>query len=137
MLVYAAMCADPLHHGHVNIIVRGRRLGSLTVGLLTDAAMTEYKRSPISTYANRRIVVASIRGVMGVMPQATLSYDENLRVLQPDYVIHGDDWRTGVQVDVRQRVIRLLRSWGGILIEVPYTEGVSSTQIIAKMKDTK
>jgi phosphoenolpyruvate phosphomutase / 2-hydroxyethylphosphonate cytidylyltransferase len=50
-------------------------------------------------------------------------------------VVHGDDWRTGVQSQVRQRVIDALTEWGGELVEVPYTEGISSTQLNQAMKE--
>jgi hypothetical protein len=43
------------------------------------------------------------------------------KISQPKYVVHGDDWRTGIQAKTRQRVIELLREWNGELIEVPYT----------------
>jgi phosphoenolpyruvate phosphomutase / 2-hydroxyethylphosphonate cytidylyltransferase len=64
-----------------------------------------------------------------VEPQETLDYVPNLDRLRPDYVVHGDDWRTGVQRQTRQRVIDALARWGGQLVEVPYTEGISSTQL--------
>ncbi|MEE9170921.1 MAG: phosphoenolpyruvate mutase, partial [bacterium] len=62
-------------------------------------------------------------------PQETLDYVPNLTKLKPDYVVHGDDWRTGVQKESRQRVIQVLAKWGGELVEIPYTEGISSTKL--------
>ena len=43
--------------------------------------------------------------------------------------MHGDDWGSGVQAGTRQKVIDTLNEWGGKLIEVPYTPGISSTQL--------
>jgi len=40
-----------------------------------------------------------------VIPQKTLNYVPNLLKLKPDYVVHGDDWKAGVQKEVRQQVI--------------------------------
>ena len=64
-----------------------------------------------------------------MVPQKTLSYKENLIKLKPDCVVHGDDWRTGVQKHIRQEVVEVLKGWGGELIEVPYTKGISSTEL--------
>jgi phosphoenolpyruvate mutase len=72
-------------------------------------------------------VVENIKGVDRVVAQETLDYVPNLRRYRPDYVVHGDDWRTGVQAQTRQRVIDVLSEWGGELVEVPYTQGISST----------
>ena len=103
--VYVAMSADLIHPGHLNIISAARELGEVTVGLLTDAAIASYKRLPFMSYEQRRIVVENIKGVARVVPQETLDYVPNLRQLRPDYVVHGDDWRTGVQKETRARVI--------------------------------
>ena len=70
-----------------------------------------------------------------MIPQATLDYVENLRELRPDFVVHGDDWKEGVQTETRQRVIDALAEWGGELVEPHYTAGVSSTQKINEIKD--
>ena len=127
--VYVAMSADILHPGHINIINEARELGSVIVGLLTDQAIASYKRVPLMTYDERRVVVEQIRGVDQVIPQATLDYVPNLEALKPDFVVHGDDWKEGVQAPVRQRVIDALAQWGGTLVEPIYTPGISSTRV--------
>ncbi len=133
--VYIAMSADLLHPGHMNIIAEGRKLGEVTLGLLTDKAIASYKRLPFLTYDQRKAVVENIVGVARVIPQQTLDYVPNLRELKPDFVVHGDDWKTGVQRKTRQRVIDVLAEWGGRLIEPAYTEGISSSQLIAASKE--
>jgi phosphoenolpyruvate phosphomutase len=77
----------------------------------------------------------NLRGVSRVIPQTTLDYVANLEMLRPDYVVHGDDWRDGVQKQTRQRVIDTLARWGGQLVEVPYTQGISSTQLHAALRE--
>jgi phosphoenolpyruvate phosphomutase len=64
-----------------------------------------------------------------------LDYVPNLRAVRPDYVVHGDDWKTGSQAPVRQRVIETLKEWGGQLVEPKYTEGISSTQLNAVLRE--
>lgn len=127
--VYVGMSADLIHPGHLNIIKRAAELGEVTIGLLTDGAIASYKRVPYMTFQQRREVVESLKGVARVLPQETLDYVPNLQVLRPDYVVHGDDWREGVQRETRQRVLDALAEWGGKLVEVPYTEGISSTAL--------
>jgi len=132
--VYVGMSADLIHPGHMNILKEAARLGEVTVGLLTDAAIASYKRVPYLTYEQRKAVVENIKGVARVIPQETLDYAPNLLVEKPDIVVHGDDWRVGVQAKTRQKVIDALAQWGGELVEIPYTKGISSTQLHEDIK---
>jgi phosphoenolpyruvate phosphomutase len=129
------MSADLVHPGHLNIIREACKYGDVTIGLLTDKAIASYKRLPYLSYDQRKIIMESIKGVKNVIPQETLDYVPNLRLLRPEYVIHGDDWKTGIQKRVRDRVIEVLNEWGGELIEVPYTQGISSTYLNISIKD--
>lgn len=131
--VYVGMSADLIHHGHLNIIKVARQHGRVTIGLLTDAAIASYKSLPHLPFEQRQLIVGSLKGVDEVVPQESLDYVPNLERYRPDFVVHGDDWRTGVQRVTRQRVIDALAQWGGELIEVPYTAGISSSLIKAKL----
>lgn len=133
--VYVGMSADLIHPGHLNIITEARKLGEVTIGLLTDKAIAGYKRLPFLNYDQRKIIVENIKGVEKVVPQETLDYVPNLISLKPDYVVHGDDWKTGVQKATRERVIEALKEWGGELIEIEYTKGISSTLLNKGMKE--
>lgn len=133
--VYVGMSADLVHPGHLNILQKAAELGDVVVGLLTDQAIASYKRVPFMTFEQRKIVIENIKGVTKVIPQTTLDYVPNLELLKPDLVVHGDDWKEGVQAKTRQRVIDALAQWNGQLIEVPYTQGISSTQLHAAMKE--
>lgn len=133
--VYVGMSADIIHPGHLNIIHEAQKLGSVTVGVLTDAAIASYKRLPYLNYEQRSEVVRNLKGVDEVIPQTTLDYVPNLEKLKPDYVVHGDDWKEGVQRETRQRVIDTISQWGGKVIDVPYTKGISSTQLNVKLKE--
>ena len=133
--VYLTMCADPIHHGHINIIRKALEHGDeLIVGLLTDEAITEYKKPPLINYEHRKIVVENIKGVSRVVPQKTgLDYTENLLMLKPDFVVHGDDWKSGPLETVRSNVIEILKQWDGVLVDVPYTEGICSNDLRSKI----
>lgn len=129
--VYVGMSADLIHKGHINLIKRACEYGDVTVGLLTDEAITSYKRVPVRNYNDRKEVIESIKGVTKVIPQTTLDYVPNLRIEKPDYLVHGDDWIEGVQASTRQAAIDAMAEWGGQVIDVPYTEGVSTTSIMS------
>ncbi|MGN7726630.1 phosphoenolpyruvate mutase [Luteimonas sp. 22616] len=133
--VYIGMSADLIHPGHLNIIRRGAELGEVTIGLLTDEAIASYKRVPFMSFEQRREVIEAIKGVVEVVPQATLDYVPNLQRLRPDFVVHGDDWREGVQRQTRQKVIEALSEWGGKLVEVEYTQGISSTGLNSALRE--
>ena len=128
------MCADLIHHGHLNIIKEAKKYGDVIIGLLTDSAIASYKRLPALNYNERKIVVENLRGVSKVIPQETLDYIPNLEKIKPDFVVHGDDWKEGVQKQVRENVIKKLSEWGGKVIDVPYTKKISSSKIKSKLK---
>ncbi len=132
--VYIGMSADLIHQGHLNIIAEGRKLGKVIIGLLTDEAIASYKRLPLIAFDERKLIVENLKGVEQVIPQTTLDYVPNLKTIKPDYVVHGDDWKTGVQREVRQQVVDALSEWGGELVEPKYTEGISSTDLISAVK---
>ena len=127
--VYVGMSADIIHPGHLNILEKAAALGEVYVGVLTDEAIASYKRMPYMTYEQRSTIVANLKQVTEVVPQATLDYEPNLREIKPAYVVHGDDWKEGVQKSTRQKVIDTISEWGGELVEIPYTEGISSTSL--------
>tara|TARA_B100000900_G_C20055213_1_gene503576 strand:- start:110 stop:523 length:414 start_codon:yes stop_codon:yes gene_type:complete len=132
-IVYVGMSADIIHTGHINLLNEASKYGKVIVGLLTDQAIESYKREPIINYDNRYIVISSLRQVNKVIKQETHDYTDNLLTVRPNYVIHGDDWIQG-QTEIRDKVISTLTEIGGELIEVPYTQGISTTEIIGKIK---
>lgn len=133
--VYVGMSADLIHPGHLNIINEASKLGEVTIGLLTDQAIASYKRLPYLEFEQRKQIVESIKGVDFVVAQETLDYTSNLLNIKPDYVVHGDDWKEGIQSNTRSKVIDIIKQWGGELVEVPYTSGISSTKINESLKE--
>ena len=119
--VYLCFSTDIIHGGHIAIIRRAQELGELTVGVLSDEAVAGYKRFPLVPASERRIMFENIAGVSRVVEQRTLSYREVLEELKPDYVVHGDNWVNGFQKPIRDEVIEVLSTWGGKLVEFPYS----------------
>ena len=120
--VYLCFSTDIIHGGHIAIIQRAAKLGKLLIGLMTDEAVATYKRFPILSYEERRKIIENIKGVSEIVEQTTLSYVPNLLKYKPDIVVHGDEWKEGIQAPVRQEVIDTLKTYGGQLIEFPYSD---------------
>ena len=131
--VYVGLSVDIIHEGHINILKIANKLGNVIVGLLTDEAIASYKNIPHLNYKRRKIIIQNIKYVKKVIPQNTLSYVPNLNLIKPDFVVHGDDWKTGVQKKTRSDVIKTLKKWSGRLIEPKYTKNISSTIIKNKI----
>ncbi len=127
--VYMCFSTDIIHSGHINIIDKASAYGEVVVGVLTDEAVSSYKRFPLLSYSERANIVGHINGVSKVVPQEELSYAKNLRELKPDYVVHGDDWQEGFQKPIRDEVITILGEYGGELIEFPYSNDENYLQL--------
>ena len=131
--VYLGITGDIIHPGIINIINAAKGYGRVIIGLLTDSAITSHKRLPYLTYEQRKQVAENIKGVSEVVPQEDWSYVPNLRKLKPDFIIHGDDWKSGSLSKIRGEVIEVMKEWGGEVIEVPYTKGINSSALASNM----
>lgn len=120
--VYMCFSTDMIHSGHIAIIRKAEKLGKLIIGVLSDEAVVSYKRFPLLPFEERKTMFENIAGVYKVVQQKTLSYKENLEKYQPTYVVHGDDWLTGFQRPIRDEVCSVLASYGGQLVEYPYSK---------------
>lgn len=119
--VYMSFSTDIIHSGHIALIRKAQQYGRLIVGVLSDEAVASYKRFPLVAFSERKALFQNISGVFQVVEQKTLSYRENIEKYRPSFVVHGDDWREGFQKPVRDEVVSLLASYGGQLIEFPYS----------------
>lgn len=127
--VYLCFSTDIIHSGHINIIKKAGHLGKVIVGVLSDEAVASYKRFPLLPFTERKVMLSNITGVAKVVEQSTLSYRENLEKYKPDIVVHGDDWREGIQKPIRDEVIEVLASYGGRLVEFPYSRSEKYSDI--------
>jgi phosphoenolpyruvate phosphomutase len=132
--VYLGMVADIMHPGLINIINEGAKYGDVIIGLYTDKAVAERKRLPFLTYEQRKTVIENLKNVSEIVPQDEWSYIPNLKKLKPDYIIHGDDWQNGIDMEVREEVFKLMEAQGGQVIEIPYTKGINSSALFDEVK---
>lgn len=132
--VYMSFSTDIIHGGHIAIIKKAQKLGKLIVGVLSDEAVMSYKRLPLVPASERKIMFENLSGVYRVVDQNSLSYKENLEKYHPDYVVHGDDWCQGFQKSIRDEVVSVLASYGGKLVEYPYSVDDKYTDIEARTR---
>lgn len=132
--VYMTFSTDILHGGHIAIIRKAARLGRLVVGVLSDEAVSAYKRYPLVPASERRKLFERIAGVRKVVEQRTLSYRENLEKYRPGIVVHGDDWCTGFQKPVRDEVVSILAGYGGRLVEFPHSDAPEYREMEARAR---
>lgn len=132
--VYMCCSTDYIHSGHIAIIKKACRLGRLTIGVLSDEAVASYKRYPLLPFDERKSLFENIAGVEKVVEQKSLSYADNLRMLKPDYVVHGDDWVEGFQKPIREEVIGILKEYGGKLVEYPYSSDPKYKQLDSTLR---
>lgn len=132
--VYMCFASDIIHGGHITIIKRAQRLGRLIIGVLSDGAVASYKRFPLVPASERKRLFENVAGVYKVVDQETLSYRENLERYKPDIVVHGDDWCTGFQKPIRDEVVSILASYGGKLVEYPYSSDPKYKEIDARTR---
>ena len=124
--IYLSLSADNLHHGHINVINKASSLGNLTIGLLTEEAILHKKRLPLLTFEQRKKIIMNIKGVTKVIPQKEWDDTVNIKKIKPDIVVHGDDWKFGIEKDLRSKVVKCLKSIGGKLVEIPHAKNGTS-----------
>lgn len=127
--VYMCFSTDFIHSGHIAIIKKAAELGQLTIGVLSDEAVSSYKRFPLMPLEERKSLISNIVGVHNVIEQKTLSYVDVLRELKPSYVVHGDDWKEGFQKPIRDEVVNALVEYGGQLVEYPYSNSANYDEL--------
>lgn len=91
--VYACFCTSVIHEGHLNIINEAKKYGKVIIGVLSDESMVRYNKFPTVTLEERINMVQEIEGISKVIIQKDIMYDEVINELQPDYVVHGDNWK--------------------------------------------
>ena len=132
--IYIGITGDIIHPGIINIIQKASTYGRVIVGLLTDSAIAPHKRLPYLTYDQRKNVIENIKGVSEVIPQKEWSYLPNLKKLRPNYIIHGDDWKTNYLQKIRAEVFTFMNEIGGEVIEIPYTQGIDADKLLENAK---
>ena len=133
--VYMCFATDVIHEGHMNVVKKAKEYGKVVAGVLCDAEMVRYNRFPTVSFEVRMAMVRNIPEIDEVIVQDRIMYDNVIKELKPDYVIHGDNWCDGPEKTIRENVIALLKEYGGELIEVPYTYNEKVKKIDDQFKE--
>ena len=132
---YTCFCTDVIHEGHLNIINEAKKYGRVIVGALSDKALIRYNKFPTISQDERVKLYRSLEGVDEVVVQEDMLYDDVITLLQPDYVLHGDNWKNGVESAIRDHVIKLLDAYGGELVDIPYTYNENVKKIDLQLRE--
>ena len=124
------MAADLFHYGHINILLKAKKYGTVIVGLMTDDGIKRYKkRKPLIKFSNRKKILSQIKCIDKIIPIDGLKYVEYSKFYKFDYFVHGTDWKKNIQSNVRLRLIKTMKKWNGKVLEFPYTKGISSSKL--------
>ncbi|MBQ9607305.1 MAG: phosphoenolpyruvate mutase [Lachnospiraceae bacterium] len=132
---YISFTTDVIHDGHLNIIREARKYGRVIAGVLSDEALVRFDRFPTISFEERYKLISSTEGIDETVIQNTPMYDEIIEKLHPDYVLHGDNWKSGILKPIRDNVEKLLREYGGTIVDVPYTDNETVRRIDAQMRE--
>ena len=133
--VFVPMAIDFLHHGHINILIKAKKYGNVIVGLMTDSGIKSYKGTkPIISFKNRLKILNHISMISYILPLSGLKYVHFAKKFRFDFFVHGSDWKTNVQSDERKKLKKIMKNWGGKVIDIPYTANISSSKIKKLLK---
>lgn len=133
--VYTCFCTDVIHEGHLNIIKEAQKLGEVTVGVLSDEQMIRYNRFPLKTTQERVEMCKKIPGVKNVVVQDRIFYDDIVKDLHPDYIVHGNNWNDDALRAIKENILSLTKEYGGELVEIPYTYNEKVAKIDRKCRE--
>ncbi len=128
-IVLVPMAGDIIHHGHIRILKKSKKLGSVIVGLMTDLGLKSYKGSPLMSYKYRKEIISHLISVDLVIPLNGLEYVELCKIIRPNFFVHGSDWRSGPQKNVRDQLIKNQNNLKLNVKEFLYTRGISSSNL--------
>ena len=130
--VYVDVVGDLFHSGHIEFFKKAKGDGNyLIVGIHGDEDVTLYKRKPILTLDERKRSIEACRYVDEVIINSPIGITEDwIKKYQIDLVIHGDDFDEAKLMLQYAVPIKM-----GIFKTVAYTQGISTTDIIQRIKD--
>jgi rfaE bifunctional protein nucleotidyltransferase chain/domain len=135
-VVWTNGCFDLLHAGHVRSLQAAKQLGDvLVVGVNSDSSVRQLKGAdrPILTAAERTEILAALACVDHVIVFDELTPESSLQRLQPEVHCKGAEYAPPNGKPVPEAA--LVRSYGGRLAFLPILEGISTTDIIRRIRD--
>lgn len=131
-IVYAYVCGDILHRGHLLHLKNAKAMGDkLIVGVLTDEAIMEKKSRPVMSYPERLELVSSLKMVDMAVIQEKYSPHDNVLRYRPDILMESDSHSNELIKESEETMKKI----GGKVIVSPYYNEQSSTNIKNRIKE--
>ena len=131
-VVFTNGCFDILHAGHVHYLEQAKKMGDeLVVGLNSDSSVKALKgkKRPINNLQHRAKVLSSLRCVDKIVSFEDETPIKLIKAIKPDVLVKGGDYKVKDVVGHKD-----VGSWGGKVKIIPMVPGLSTTNIIKKMK---
>lgn len=135
-LVFTNGVFDVLHRGHVSYLHAARQLGgSLIVAVNTDASargLGKGPERPLNRDIDRALVLAGLASVDAVSFFAEPTPVALLARVRPDLYVKGGDYDMETLEETR-----LVRSWGGRSLAIPFVSGFSTTALVTRIRQDR
>ncbi|MGN6619092.1 MAG: adenylyltransferase/cytidyltransferase family protein [Ilyomonas sp.] len=134
--VYVIGVFDLFHRGHVEFLKKAKSLGEkLIVAINGDEMVASYKRRPFYSEYDRLEIVKACRYVDEAFIIRDYDNKEYIEKYAVDAIVHGNDWEMNSYIEQIRVTKAYLQERNVDLILVPYTSGVSTSQLIKKIKE--
>ncbi|HWL93505.1 MAG TPA: adenylyltransferase/cytidyltransferase family protein, partial [Phycisphaerae bacterium] len=135
-VVFTNGCFDLLHAGHAATFAFCREHGDVVVvGLNSDSSVKRLNKAgdrPIVDQNNRAALLAGLADVDYVVIFDEETPQKLIETLQPDVLLKGRDWE-GRKIAGQDAV----ESRGGRVVLAPMVEGLSTTAIVERIRQSK
>ena len=132
-LVFTNGVFDVLHRGHVLYLAAARELGAaLLVAVNSDSSARQLGKGPerpLNRESDRLLVVAALESVSFVTTFDEPTPCELLQRCRPDVYVKGGDYDMETLEETR-----LMRSWGGRSVAIPFVNGYSTSDLVRRIR---
>ena len=126
--VFVPMAADLFHYGHINILLKAKKYGTVIVGLMTDKGIKSYKKKkPLIKFSNRKKILMQIKCIDKIIPLNGLQYVQYSKFYKFEYFVREVIGKK-CSIERRLELKKIMKKWNGKVLEFPYTKGVSSSK---------
>lgn len=135
--VYVIGVFDLFHTGHVELLRRAKELGDkLIVAINSDEMVASYKRTPFLSEADRLAIVESTKYVDEAFIINEYDNKEFIKKYKITKIVHGDDWEKGSYMEQIRVTPEFLKENNCELVLLPYTKGISTSELIKRIKES-
>lgn len=135
--VYVIGVFDLFHTGHVELLRRAKAQGDeLIVAINGDEMVASYKRRPYMNEDDRMNVIKACRYVDDAFVIRQFDNKDIIEKYGINKIIHGDDWKEESYLEQIRVTPEFLKEHDCELVFLPYTKGISTSELIKKIKES-